>query len=323
MPPVNRANPVRAKSSDSRYSLMEFMREFPDDEACLQWLWKTRHAVDEEAKRAFCPKCELDRPFHRVSGRPAWDCDYCGYHLHPTAGTIFHKSSTSLQLWFYAMFLISQTRCGVSAKQLERELGVTYKTAWRMLNKIRNQLMDEQDGEPLSGDVEADETAIGGKPRAGDIARMQREGEPDLSAAGGRWRQAKKTTVFAMVERGGRVRASVVRDRKRETLQGEVVKYVLPASTIFTDEWPAYHGLAQRFAAHRRIRHSEDIYVLGDVHTQTIEGFFGNFKRGLSGTYHAVSRKWLQGYLNEFTWRYNRREDARPMFLQLAERAAL
>lgn len=323
MPPVDRANPKRAESSDSRYTVMEFMREFPDDEACLRWLWQTRCAVDEEGKRAFCPKCELDRPFHRVSGRPAWDCDYCGYHLHPTAGTIFHKSSTSLQLWFYAMFLMSQTRCGISAKQLERELGVTYKTAWRMLNKIRNQLMDESEDEPLSGEVEADETAIGGKPRQGDIERMRREGEADLSAAGGRWRQAKKTTVFAMVERRGRVRASVVKGRDADTLKGEIQEHVLPASTIFTDEWPAYHGLDETYRGHHRIRHSEKVYVSGDVHTQTIEGFFGLVKRGINGTYHAVSTKWLQGYLNEFAWRYNRREDAVPMFYSLVLRAAL
>lgn len=315
MPPVNRANPVRAKSSESRYSLMEFMREFPDDEACLRWLWQTRHAVDEEGKRAFCPKCELDRPFHRVSGRPAWDCDYCGYHLHPTAGTIFHKSSTSLQLWFYAMFLVSQTRCGISAKQLEREIGVTYKTAWRMLNKIRNQLMDEEDDEPLSGEVEMDETAYGGKPRASDnlsnpVTRAQ-------------WVNETKTSVFAMVERRGRVRAMVVPDRTGPTLHGAALEHVLPESMIFTDEWPLYKGLGKHFAGHRRIKHKARIYVEGDTHTNTVEGFFGNVKTSISGTYHAVSRKWLQGYLNEFVWRYNRREDGRPMFLQLATRAAL
>jgi transposase-like protein len=301
---------------------MEFMREFPDDEACLRWLWQTRCAIDAEGKKAFCPKCELDRPFHRVSGRPAWDCDYCGHHMHPTAGTIFHKSSTSLQLWFYGMFLVSQTRCGISAKQLERELGVTYKTAWRMLNKIRNQLMDESDGERLSGEVEVDETAYGGRPRQGDIERLRREGETNLSAAGGRWRN-QKTTVLGMVERKGRIRAEVVPDRGHKTLHGAILEYVMPASTIFTDEWPAYHGLDQTYLGHRRICHSEKVYVSGEVHTQTIEGFFGNFKRGIEGTYHAVSAKWLQGYLNEFTWRYNRREDERSMFLQLAERAAL
>lgn len=323
MPPVDRSNPKRAASSDSRYTLTEFMREFPDDEACLRWLWQTRCAIDAEGKKAFCPACELDRPFHRVSGRPAWDCDYCGHHMHPTAGTIFHKSSTSLQLWFYAMFLISQTRCGISAKQLERELGVTYKTAWRILNKIRNQLMDEDDAEPLSGEVEADETAIGGKPRQDEIERMRRAGESDLSAAGGRWRQAKKTTVFAMVERKGRVRASVVKGRDAATLKGEIQEHVLPASTIFTDEWPAYHGLDRTYKAHHRIRHAEKIYVSGEVHTQTIEGFFGNLKRGIDGTYHAVSTKWLQGYLNEFVWRYNRRHEAQSMFRSLILRAAL
>jgi transposase-like protein len=152
---------------------------------------------------------------------------------------------------------------------------------------------------------------------------LQREGEPDLSAAGGRWRQKTKTTVFAMVERGGRVRASVVPDRGRDTLQAEIAQHVLPASTIFTDEWPAYSGLDRDFQDHHRIKHAEKIYVSGDVHTQTIEGFFGNLKRGISGTYHAVSTKWLQGYLNEYAWRYNRREDERSMFLSLATRAAL
>ena len=174
---------------------MEFMREFPDDEACLQWLWRTRHAPD--GLHAECPKCERPRPFHRVSGRPAWDCDYCGYHLHPTAGTIFHKSSTSLQLWFYAMFLMSQTRCGVSAKTLEREIGVTYKTAWRMMNLIRNQLMDEESDPPLSGDVEVDETYHGGKPRA----KAVRDKTANID-------KSRRAVVFGMVERGGKVRVT-------------------------------------------------------------------------------------------------------------------
>lgn len=313
MPPVDRANPVRAKSSDSRYSLMEFMREFPDDEACLRWLWQTRHAVDEEGKRAFCPKCELDRPFHRVSGRPAWDCDYCGYHLHPTAGTIFHKSSTSLQLWFYAMFLVSQTRCGISAKQLEREIGVTYKTAWRMLNKIRNQLMDEADTPPLDGDVEVDETYYGGKPRAYEsrTAGKQRKGAT--------WR---KETVLGLVERGGRIKVAHLPHRGGAVIKGTIQAHVLPSAMIFTDEWPTYKGLAKEYRGHRRVRHKERIYVDGDSHTQTIEGFFGLFKNGVRGVYHAVSAKWLQGYLNEYAWRYNRRDNERSMFLELAARAA-
>src|SRR4051794_27572211 len=102
MPPVNRNAPKRALSSDSTYSLMEFMREFRDDESCLDWLWRSRIAADGE--HAECPKCERVRKFHRVQSRPSYSCDTCGHHLHPTAGTIFHKSSTSLHLWFYAMY---------------------------------------------------------------------------------------------------------------------------------------------------------------------------------------------------------------------------
>jgi transposase-like protein len=321
MPPANRKNPQRVKSSQSLYSVEEFKREFPDDEACLQYLWRERHSADGE--HAHCPKCKQARRFKRYDTkqqRQSWTCTGCGHHIHPTAGTIFHKSSTSLRLWFYAMFLVSSSRCGISAKHLERELGCNYKTAWRMFNKIRNELM-EQDDEPLSGDVEIDETAWGGKPRQGDIIKFRKEGETDLSGAGGRWKQAKKATVFGMVERGGRVKVRVVKDRKATTLQREVVQFVLPRSTIFTDEWPSYTGLDARYT-HHRIRHTERIYVSGNVHTQTIEGFFSNLKRGIAGNYHSVSSKWLQGYLNEYAWRYNHRDDDEAMFRLLVFRAA-
>ncbi|MGI8945129.1 MAG: IS1595 family transposase [Thermoleophilaceae bacterium] len=139
---------------------MEFTREFPDGATCLEHLWREHHAPDGHT--ANCPKCEKPRRFHKVKDRPAWDCDSCGYHLHPTAGTIFHKSSTSLRLWYYAIYLMSETRCGISAKHLERELGVTYKTAWRMLNKIRHQLMADEGEPPMDGTVEMDETYVGG-----------------------------------------------------------------------------------------------------------------------------------------------------------------
>ena len=163
MPPVDRLNPIRAASSESSCYLLEFMREFPDDEACLQYVWRERFSEDGE--HAECSRCEATRTFKRYptkDKRPAWYCQTCGFRVHPLKGTIFEKSSTLLQLWFYAMYLITSTRCGISAKHLERELGVTYKTAWRMFNKIRNQLMT-QDETPLSGAVEADETWIGGK----------------------------------------------------------------------------------------------------------------------------------------------------------------
>jgi len=185
---------------------MEFMREFPDDDACLEYLWRTRCSSDGET--AHCPKCDQDRTFKRyktAQRRQSWTCTACGHHVHPTAGTIFHKSPTSLQLWFYAMYLITSTRCGISAKHLERELGVHYKTAWRMFNKIRNQLMDENIA-PLSGEVEMDETFVGGKPRQSDIARRKALGWTPQTDY---WQ--RKAVVFAAVERsGGRIKASVI-----------------------------------------------------------------------------------------------------------------
>src|SRR4051794_34723888 len=323
MPPANRHNPTRTDCSDSQFSLMEFMREYPDDAACLEHLWRERYSSDGE--HADCPKCEReDVTFKRYSttqGRQSWTCTGCGHHVHPTAGTIFHGSSTSLHLWDYAMYLMASTRCGISAKHLEHELGVSYRTAWRMLNKIRAELMAQTD-EPLSGDVEADETAWGGKPRQGEVARIAREEGRDLSSAGGTWKQRNKKTVFAMVERGGRVRADVVPSRQAGTLQAMITKYVLPSSTVFTDEWPSYKGLGRRSHRHHRIKHAEKVYVSGNVHTQTIEGFFSNLKRGIAGNYHSVSSKWLQSYLNEYAWRYNERNNSRAMFTTLLDRAA-
>lgn len=138
MPPINGNKPIRAASSEAEYTLMDFMREFPDDATCLEHLWRTRFAPD--GKHAKCPKCKVVRSFKRydtAQQRQSWTCTGCGHHLHVLAGTIFEKSSTSLYLWFYAMYLMTSTRFGISAKQLERELGVTYKTAWRIAHLIR------------------------------------------------------------------------------------------------------------------------------------------------------------------------------------------
>jgi transposase len=261
--------------------------------------------------------------FHRVKARPSYACEACGFQLYPLAGTIFHKSSTSLRLWFYAIHLMTSTRCGISAKHLERELGVTYKTAWRMFNLICNKLMAE-DNEPLSGEVEIDETSVDGRPR-----KFQRRG-PDprrrtasenISAAN-KLAERRRATVFAAVERGGRVKATVLPGRRGPKLREQAIEWVDPESIVYTDEWPAYNKLHQHFAAHNRISHGALEYVRGDTHTNTIEGFFGNLKTGIRGNYKVVSHKWLQGYLNEFCWRYNHRHDRRAMFHTLIERAA-
>ncbi len=305
MPPVDRRNPIRAESSESTCYLLEFVREFSDDEACLRFIWRERFAPDGE--HAHCPRCEAERVFKRyetAQKRPAWFCRTCGFRIHPLKGTIFERSSTSLQLWFYAMYLMSSTRCGISAKQLERELGVTYKTAWRMFNRIRNHLMT-QDDEQLSGEVEMDETLVGGKLRNSERRRREALG----------WDRKmhdmdRKVMVFGAVQRGGRVRATIVPNSRPSTLMPLAGEFVLPETLIYTDEWVGYNRLGKMGYRHRRIKHKARVYVEGDTHTQAIEGFFGLVKNAIRGVHHGVSHKWLQGYLNEYVFRYNRRKES-------------
>jgi transposase len=312
MPPVDRKNPKRAASSTSDYSLMEFMQRFPDDDACLDYLW--REKFSEDGEHADCPKCKRKGVvFKRYKTKQrrggSWTCTRCGGHVSVTAGTIFKGSSTSLHLWFYAMYLMASTRCGISAKQLERELGVTYKTAWRMFNKIRNDLMNDEGDGPLSGKVEVDETGVHGRPRG---AKMK----PKEAA---KWRN-RQIAVLGMVERGGRLRLRVIPSRRGEPLNEAVRANVNPDSILITDEWPAYKPLRE-YERHI-INHSARQYVVGDIHTNSIEGAFGNLKTGMRGAYKKVSLKWLQSYLDEYAWRYNARLEGVAMFEQLLRRAA-
>jgi transposase-like protein len=279
------------------YTLKDFQRQYPDDATCLEWL---RNYLYPDG--IYCETCEAVTKHHRVKSRPSYSCDHCGHHVHPTAGTIFHKSPTPLTTWFYAIYLMAQTRCGISAKQIQRETGVTYKTAWRMFKQIRTML--DEDQSPLGGggkQVEMDESGFGGTTR--------------------RLRQSKKekTTVFGMVERKGRVRAIVAQDRKADTLVPMVREHVLPETAVFTDDFPSYDGLGVRGYNHRRINHSAGVYVLGTTHTQTIEGFWSLVKNGIRGVYHSVGKHYLQTYLNEYSFRYNRRFDEQPMFLSFLQ----
>ena len=173
-----------------------------------------------------------------------------------------------------------------------------------------------QTDEPLSGDVEMDETYVGGK----TVRMADRQYLPDGRRQMGRNR--KKVTVFGAVERGGRVRAEVIPEGDKGGIPSRAVQFVLPESEIFTDEYVGYNKPGKGFTAHHRIRHQAKVYVVGDVHTNTIEGFWSLVKRGIGGTHHAVSAKYLQGYLNEYAWRYNHRGDPRGMFLLLLLRAA-
>jgi len=290
----NRNSPKRSTASESRYTFYEFDGDFPDDASCLEWLVGYLYP-----EGIHCPKCERVTKHHRVRSRTAYACQFCGHHEYPLVGTIFENSATSLKLWFHAIFLMSQTRCGISAKQLERELGVTYKTAWRMANKIRSLLQDEDD-EPLSGTVEMDETYVGGRRRG------TKRGRPG--------KDSHKTPVFGMVERNGerkgRVVAKAVPNAKRATIMPHVKKKVLPEAMVYT----VYDSLNRNGYKHDRVHHAEEIYVAGDVHTNTIEGFWSLLKRGIGGVYHSVSAKHLQGYLDEYAFRYNHRDDPGGMF---------
>jgi transposase len=290
----DRYNPRRSTASQSRYSFYEFDRDFPDDDACFEWL--TRHLYPEGIT---CPKCARVTSHYRVKGRTALACQNCGHHEYPLAGTIFQGSSTSLRLWFHGFYLMSQTRCGISAKQLERELGVTYKCAWRMFNKIRSVLANDVTT-PLAGKVEADETYFN---RSRRIANR----------TGKSGRSPGAQTVFGMVERKGRVVARHVPNATVDTLSHEIDLHVLPSSMVYTDMHPSYSRTGD-FYQHRRINHSAGVYVDGDIHTQTIEGFWSTLKGGLRGVYHSVSAKWLQSYLDEYCFRYNHRADEAGMF---------
>lgn len=292
MSKVNRNKPARSKVSESRYTVFEFDREFPDDAACLGYLVAKLYPDG-----IHCPTCKKITKHHRETNRPSYACQYCGHHEHPLKGTIFEGSATSLKLWFYGIYLMASTRGGISAKQLERELGVTYKTAWRMFNKIRSLLNEEVTS--LDGTVEIDDTFIGGKPRLGEIKK-----KADIRG----WVEDSKVKVLGIAQRKGKVVAKVVPDLKITSVDPIVNARVLPATTVYTDEHRSYVHLGQSGYDHKRVHHSQKVYVDGDVHTQTIEGFWALLKGGLSGVYHGVSTKWLQSYLDEYTFRYNNRD---------------
>jgi transposase len=296
MPKVNRNQPKRSASSESRYSLMEFEREFPDDATCLEWLFQHRYPDG-----AFCIKCERVTKHHREQARPSYSCQFCGHRVHPQVGTIFEDSATSLKLWFYAVYLMTSTRCGVSAKHLERELGVTYKTAWRMAKQIRSMLAQDG-GQQLSGTVEVDESYFGGKDKWKHESKRPHKGTGPVT----------KTPVIGMVERGpsgaGKVVAKVAKSAKMADLVPHAKERILPASTVYTDESYAYQHFGKMYYQHERVNHRQGVYVSGDVHTNTIEGFWATVKRGIGGNYHAVSTKYLQSYLDEYAFRYNERD---------------
>jgi transposase-like protein/ribosomal protein L37AE/L43A len=274
----------------NKFTTKDFDGIFPNNDACLEWVKNHRYPNGIE-----CPVCKKVTKHHKVSKRPVYECDYCGHQVSPLASTIFHKSATPLRVWFQAIYRMSSTRCGISAKQIQRETGVTYKTAWRMFKQIRTLL--NETGNMLSGKVEADETYFGG-------ARQGKRGR----GAG------SKAIVAGVVQRNDRVIATKVPDVKAHTLMPLIQQHVSPNSTVFTDEFCSYWGLASMGYDHQTIPHGEKVYVMGDVHINTIDGFWSLVKRGIGGVYHSVSPDYLQSYVNEYSFRYNHRKDETPMF---------
>ena len=277
-------------------TVTEFFRQFPTDDACLEHLWQVRFGDDVE-----CPKCGKVGKFYRLSKAPAYSCPRCGHHIHPMVGTPFAKSHTPLQKWFYAMYLFTTTRHGVAAKELQRQLGVTYKCAWRMGHQIRK-YMAEVDGEtPLGGAVEADETYVGGKRSGGKRGR----GAPN------------KTIVFGMLERGGDIMATVVPNVRKLTLQPIIAENVEPGSTVHTDELGSYKGIDRAGYRHETVNHGLGEYVSGDSHVNGLEGFWARLKLSIHGTHVHVSGKHLPKYVKEFEYRYNMRTNPDRMFDRL------
>lgn len=292
--------PIPAKR---RFTINDFNAKFSDDVACLDWLMEQRHP----GSVALCSFCKEERKHHRVASKKAWACGHCGTYISPMAGTIFEKSRTPLRLWFYAMYLMSATRCGISAKQIQRECGVTYKTAWRMFKQIRTLMSEDIRLEGSS--VEVDEAFLGGALKNKHRNKLTQGTHKD------------KQPVFGMVERGGRVVARVVPDVKEKTIFPIMAERILPKSTVFSDCYTTYDrvaGMPEQYT-HERINHSAKVYVMGEVHTNTIEGFWSLLKRGIGGVYHSVSEKYLQTYCDEYAFRYNRRAGNQPMFTSLLD----
>ena len=276
-----------------RYTLDQFKAEFSTDDVCLDTIMRQRYP----GGLTYCSDCGRECKLYRVKGRTAYACGV-GHQFYPLAGTIFEKSTTPLHIWFYAMYQMGSTRCGISAKQIQRETGVTYKTAWRMFRQIRS-LLSESDMQLEGSSVEMDESYFGAKRKRG-----AKRGRPSPS-------DSNKQCVVGVVERGvgtGRVIATVATDATKATLHSIAKERILPESVVFTDEYASYNGLDDEGYQHRRINHSAGVYVLGDVHTNTIEGFWSLVKRGITGVYHNVGRNYLQTYLDEYSFRYNRRD---------------
>lgn len=283
-------------------NVREFFKAFPDDETCLAHLFDVRFGQGRA-----CPKCQRSARWYPIKAEAAFSCQWCGHHIHPMVGTLFQKSRTPLQLWFYAIFLFTKTRHGVSAKELERQLGVTYKCAFRMAQRIRLHMAAIDGDEPLGGSgqiVEVDEAYVGGARR-------------------NEYNRESKTIVVGMVERGegGRVIAEVVPDTTQATLHQTIEEAVVKGTEIHADMHGGYNKLEQKGYDLRRINKDVFGYVTeGGVTVNAVENFWRHLKCSIQGTHVSVSRKHMQKYVKEFEYRFNRRTTSSAMLSELLTR---
>jgi transposase-like protein/predicted RNA-binding Zn-ribbon protein involved in translation (DUF1610 family) len=291
----------KSPSASPDFPVREFFARFADERACLEHIMAVRFG----GTKLDCPSCgTVGVQFHKLSERRAYACPECRFQIAPTANTILHDTRTPLVSWFYAMYLFCTTRHGVSGKELQRQLGVTYKTAYRIGQQIRDLTGKAANfDELLSGHVEIDEAYIGG--RATGLGT-------------GNYR-AKKTAVVALVERKGRMIAKVIPNNRTASLRPIVLDNVEPGSTVSTDELRSYGLLTGDGYRHGRVNHKQGEYARYvckslTFHTNTVEGFWRLFKASIRSTHVHVSEKHMQRYLNEFAFRVNHRERVNGMF---------
>lgn len=270
-------------------TLRQFLDQFPTEEACLDHLFTVRYGFNFD-----CPKCGRPAKFSRVKLRRSYQCQWCAHQLYPTAGTPFDRTRTSLRDWFTVMFMFCTTRNGFAAKEVERQIGVTYKTAWRMCHEIRKYMALVDGDEPLGGfgtTVEVDETWIGGEARGM-----------------GPGYTGNKKSVMGMVQRGGDIILRHIRNRRRTTLQGHIRENLKPYGTVCTDEFSSYEDINLHGYWHKRVNHAAGEYVAAcGASVNTLEGAWSALKRCIRGTYIHVSAKYLWKYLAEFEYRWNMR----------------
>jgi transposase-like protein len=278
---------ARAKM-ESNMDMMELMERFGTEQKCRAILEELRWPDGVR-----CPRCNGVKT-SRIHARDQFDCDTCRHQFSVTSGTIWHDTHLPLRKWFIAIYLTVESKKGMSANQMKRVLGVSYKTAWYLCHRIRA-AMTELDPTPLKGTVEVDETFIGGKLKGGT----------------GKGHYLKnKAIVIGVIQRGGKVRLQVIDRTDRKTLHRFIKDHTAPETeVVITDEWQAYRGIGDHDTKHKIVNHSAKEYVRGNIHTNGIENVWSLLKRSVTGTYHKLSIKHLDAYLDELEWRINNREN--------------